>query len=157
MTGPRIRRAEPRRPPPVPPVTLWSCRLDLPYLRPPPSLSGNTRSHWRVRTADTRRVRDDVMRLAQAAGLHRLPFRVAHVAVELVWAPGDRRVRDADNLWPLLKVCCDALARRRADLIGLDLVPDDSPEWMTKLAPRIAGPPAVRGMWVVVTLQPRPR
>lgn len=125
-------------------------RLTLPYDRPPKSLVGNSRAHWRQRSADTRNVRGTVLTLAQAAGLHRVgPAR--HVTVELVWAPGDNRRRDADNLWPLLKVGCDALARGRRDWVGLDLVPDDTPEHMTKRAPRIEPPPA-RGMWLDVTV-----
>jgi crossover junction endodeoxyribonuclease RusA len=131
--------------------TSLRARLHLPYERPPKALAGNTRVHWRQRSADTQQVRSDVMRLAQQAGLHRLG-RLKHVTAELVWAPGDKRRRDADNLWPLLKVCCDALARGpRRDWVGLELVPDDTPEHMTKLAPRIEPPPA-KGMWLALTL-----
>lgn len=130
--------------------------LALPYDRPPAALHGNTRTHWRRRAADTRQVRADVHALATQAGLHRHAPDVEHVTVELVWAPGDRRHRDADNLWPMLKVGCDALARGRSDLVGLDLVPDDTPRHMTKLAPRIEPPPAEKGMWLVVTLHFRP-
>lgn len=130
------------------------CRLALPYSRPPASLWGNTRSHWRARSRDTAQVRADVVNVARAAGLHRLcDGRIEHVIAALTWAPGDRRVRDDDNLWPMAKVVFDAIARRRADLIGLDLVPDDSPEWMTKNAPRILPPPHEKGMWLDLTLR----
>jgi crossover junction endodeoxyribonuclease RusA len=132
----------------VPEHAAWrAVSLTLPYVRLPGALGGNTRAHWRQRSADTQRVRTDVLRLSQAAGLHRVgPVR--HVVVELVWAPGDRRRRDADNLWPLLKVACDAIARGpRKGWTGLDVVPDDTPEYMTKLAPRIAPPPE-KGMWL---------
>ncbi|MBW0088259.1 hypothetical protein I4I73_03390 [Pseudonocardia sp. KRD-184] len=128
-------------------------RLDLPYKRPPAALVGNSRAHWRRRSADTKQVRADVLRLAQAAGLHRLDRPVEHVTVTLTWAPGDRRRRDADNLWPLLKACCDALARGRQDWVGLDLVPDDTPTWMEKRAPRIEPPPTAAGMWLDVGLR----
>jgi crossover junction endodeoxyribonuclease RusA len=131
-------------------VASFRAKLYLPYGRPPKSLVGNSRAHWRRRSADTQQVRSDVMRLAQNAGLHRLG-PIEHIAVELVWAPGDRRRRDADNLWPLLKASCDALARGRRDWIGLDLVPDDTPAFMEKLAPRIEPPPA-KGMWLLLTL-----
>lgn len=128
------------------------CTLVLPYMRPPKSLVGNTRVHWRQRSADTNMVRNDVMLLARAAHLHRIDG-IRHVTVELVWAPGDRRRRDADNLWPLLKVACDALARGpRPDWVGLELVPDDTPDWFTKLAPRIEPPPAKPGMRLIVGL-----
>lgn len=122
-------------------------QLELPYPRPPKALVGNSRAHWRQRSADTAQVRTTVLLLAKQAGI---PVST-HLTVELVWAPGDRRRRDADNLWPMLKVCCDALARGpRRDWIGLELVPDDTPEHMTKLTPRIEAPPA-RGMWLTVT------
>jgi crossover junction endodeoxyribonuclease RusA len=127
------------------------CTLVLPYKTPPKGLYANVRTHWRRRSADTLQVRADVTNLAKAAHLHRVDG-VRFVTVELVWAPGDRRRRDADNLWPLLKVICDALARQRADLVGLDLVPDDTAEFMQKLAPRIEPPPAKPGMFVHIGL-----
>ena len=98
-------------------------------------------------------VRSTVALLARQAGIP----KAEHLTVELVWAPGDRRRRDADNLWPLLKSACDALARGRADWVGLDLVADDTPRFMTKLAPRIAGPEESpqRGMWLFVTVGAR--
>lgn len=132
--------------------TSAACTLVLPYQRPPKSLVGNSRHHWRQRSADTQQVRADVMQLAKAAHLHQIDG-IRHVTAELVWAPGDRRRRDADNLWPLLKVCCDALARGpRRDWVGLELVPDDTPEHMTKMAPRIDPPPAKPGMRLVLRL-----
>lgn len=133
-------------------ITGARFRLHLPYESPPAALVGNSRAHWRRRSADTKQVRGDVLRLAQAADLHQLARPVEHVTVGLTWAPGDRRRRDADNLWPLLKVCCDALARGRKDWVGLDLVPDDTPTYMDKLAPRIEPPPA-HGMWLDITLR----
>lgn len=86
----------------------------------------------------------------------------AHLTVELVWVPEHaNRRRDADNLWPLLKVVCDALARgpikRARHGPGLDLVPDDTPEYMTKLAPRIATPAEHEpGLWLHLTATPAP-
>jgi len=129
-----------------------SVRLTLPYDRPPKALVGNTRVHWRQRSADTKQVRADVMRLAQAAKLHQLKARIEHITVALTWAPGDHRRRDADNLWPLLKACCDALAKGRRDWVGLELVPDDTPHWMDKRAPVIAPPPD-KGMWLDLSIR----
>ncbi len=124
-------------------------RLRLPYAKPPRGLSGNSRVHWSVKARSTRQVREDVTVLARAAGLHRYqPGEVTHVRAQLVWAPGDMRKRDPDNLWPLAKVIFDGIARGRADLVGIDLVPDDSPEWMTKHESMILPPPAPAGMWV---------
>ena len=87
-----------------------------------------------------------------------------HLEVLLTWAPGDRRRRDSDNMWPMLKACCDGLARgKHTDkntghntLIGLDLVPDDTPQWMTKHAPRIITPDdcAAKGMWLDIWAVP---
>lgn len=129
-----------------------SVRLDLPYERPPKALWGNTRKHWRRRSADTKQVRGDVLALATAAGLHRLTAPVAHVAVTLTWAPGDHRRRDEDNLFPLLKACCDALARGpRRDWVGLEIVPDDTRQWMAK-TPQILPPPTPKGMWLDITI-----
>lgn len=130
------------------------CRLDLPYERPPASLWANTRSHWRRRSAETAKLRADVLLVARSAGLHRwCEGQVRHVTAALVWAPGDRRRRDEDNLAPMQKVCCDALARGpRRDWIGLELVPDDTREHFTKLAPRIDPPPA-KGMWLELLLE----
>jgi crossover junction endodeoxyribonuclease RusA len=139
--------------------TSGRCTLTLPYERPPAALVANGRPNRYVRARETRMVRGDVTNLARAAGLHRIRG-IRHVTVCLVWAPGDRRRRDEDNLYPLLKVCCDALARGpRRDWIGLELVPDDTPEHMTKLAPRIEPPPAPRGLRLEVALdlgQPEP-
>ena len=132
--------------------TLVTYRLTLPYDRPPAALTANTRAHWRARSRDTRQVRSDVVRLAQQAGMHRLDLPVEHVEAGLVWAPGDHRRRDEDNLYPLAKACFDAIARGpRAGWVGLDLVPDDTPEWFTKRMPRIEPPPA-KGMWLDVIL-----
>lgn len=130
-------------------------RLRLPYPRPPRGLAGNARVHWSVKARDTRQVRSDVVNLAKAAGLHRYqPGEVEHVTLQLVWAPGDRRRRDEDNLNPLVKVVADALARGpRADWVGLDVVPDDTPEYMTRHRPLILAPPAPAGMWVDLRLR----
>jgi crossover junction endodeoxyribonuclease RusA len=124
--------------------------LALPYAGPPPGLSANYRGHWRPKHEATAQLRRDVYFIARQAGLHLLTD-VKHVTVELVWNPGTRRRRDADNIYPFLKAAADGLARGRRDWVGLDLVPDDSPEYMTKLAPRIVyGPRERRGMWLNV-------
>lgn len=130
-------------------------RLSLPYDRPPESLWGNSRSHWRRRSKDTLILRSTVQLVARSAGLHRwCDGQVEHVTASLTWAPGDRRRRDVDNLWPFFKVICDGLARGpRKDWVGLELVPDDTPEWFTKNAPVIAPPPAEKGMWLALTIR----
>jgi len=124
--------------------------LPLPYDRPPKGLTANgSHGNYHAKAADTKRVRAAVTRLAAEAGIQ----PCAHLTVWLYWAPGDRRRRDADNLWPLLKVCCDALAKGpRKDWVGLELVPDDTPQYMTKRSPRILTPDETteRGLWLIV-------
>lgn len=135
-------------------------KLALPYDRPPKPLWGNARNaHWGERAKWSRIIRSDVMFLARQA---KIP-QSTHLDVLLSWAPGDLRKRDSDNLWPLLKACCDGLARGKrtlkpgaANFVGLDLVPDDTPQWMTKHAPLIMAPNEcpVKGMWLDIWAQP---
>lgn len=114
------------------------------------ALKGNARNaHYAQRSKATREVIDAVVAAATRAGLK--PCR--HLTVCLVWAPGDNRRADDDNLWTLLKVCCDALARGRSDLPGLRLVPDDTRQYMNKLAPRIERPPTSPGLWLEIQQQ----
>lgn len=111
-------------------------------------LQGNARNpHWSARAKATRTVIDTVVGLATKAGMR--PCR--HLTIQLVWAPGDNRHADEDNLWGLQKVVADGLARGpRKDLPGLRLVPDDDARWMTKLGPRIVRPPHPPGLRLLV-------
>lgn len=137
---------------------MTTYRLELPRYDTEPqprlvwsTLRGNSRpGHWSKRHRAVRRLITDVTWLAKAA---KVPAG-RHVTVRLTWAPGRRVRADADNLWPLLKTACDALARGRKDLPGLHLVPDDTPEYMTKHAPAIAYPPAEPGLWLDVEVTP---
>lgn len=132
-------------PPGVTPPSGEHHVLTLPWGRPLTTLTLNSRAHWAARARDTREVRQTVALLARSARLR----PCTHVTVQLRWAPGDNRRRDADNLAPMLKSAADALARGRSDWVGLDLVQDDIPAYMTKMAPLIVPPPA-RGMWLDV-------
>lgn len=116
-------------------------------------LTGNARTaHWSQRSTATKTVIAEVVKAAEHAGLQ--PCR--HLTVQLVWAPGNNRKADPDNLWPLLKVLADGLARGpRKDLLGLHLVPDDDAPWMTKLGPRIDRPPTPAGLWLEITMHTR--
>jgi crossover junction endodeoxyribonuclease RusA len=112
------------------------------------TLRANSRPHWSARHKRTKEVIDAVTRIATAAGLRPCSF----LDVALVWAPGSNVNADEDNLFPLLKVCCDALARGpRRDLPGLHLVPDDTSRYMRKV-PRIDWPPVPGGLWLEVTV-----
>jgi crossover junction endodeoxyribonuclease RusA len=112
-----------------------------------PPLTANDRLH---RMAEARRVRLVRECVAARATVARIPT-ATHLTVQLHYAPGDNRRRDADNLYPTFKAACDALARGpRRDWVGLELVPDDTPEHMTKLAPVIHPGPGVRRLWLTV-------
>jgi hypothetical protein len=108
-----------------------SWTLKLPYERPPKGLSANYRGHWAPKARSTAEVRALVVTLARAAGIPTM----GRMQVELVWVVTDNRKRDEDNAFPLLKVAADGLASDRG--VSAHLVPDDSPEWCVKIAPRI--------------------
>jgi crossover junction endodeoxyribonuclease RusA len=125
--------------------------VDVPMMRGKtgfvPPLTANNRLHRMVEAQRVRLVRGFVCAKAKAA---RIPTG-RHLTVQLHYAPGDNRRRDSDNLYPTFKAACDALARGpRRDWVGLELVPDDTPEHMTKLAPVIHPGPGVRRLWLTV-------
>ncbi|MCE0510865.1 hypothetical protein LVJ59_17595 [Microbacterium sp. KKR3/1] len=105
--------------------------LELPYERPPKGLSANYRGHWAPKAKSTAEVRALVVTLARNAAIPTM----GRMQVELVWVVTDNRKRDADNVFPLLKVAADGLASDRG--VSAHVVPDDSPEWCVKIAPRI--------------------
>ncbi|WP_420112737.1 hypothetical protein [Pseudactinotalea sp.] len=56
--------------------------------------------------------------------------------VELVWVVADRRRRDGgENLAPFLKAVIDGLAADKGT--SARLVPDDTPDYVTRVMPRI--------------------
>lgn len=123
--------------------------VEVPLLAGRPLLTGNDRKHWRSRATRTRRIRLGVYYEARRA--HIPP--AGHITVQLHYRPPDNRRRDADNLWPCLKAACDALARGpRRDWVGLEIVPDDTPEHMTKLAPIIHPANGEPRMWLTVEI-----
>lgn len=109
-------------------MTATMLRWDLPWTTPPISL--NDWEHYRVRARKVKEVRAAARILAMAA---HLPRDLPHVSVQLVYQPRDRRRRDEDNLVGTLKAICDGL-------IDYGITPDDTPEYMTKLMPRIDPP-----------------
>ena len=107
------------------------ARIELPYSKPP--LSMNDRTHWRAKARITAGVRRATKLLAKSANV---PTGLAHATGSLQYQPAATRKRDADNLVPVLKACCDGL-------VDHQLVEDDTPNFMTKLMPLIH--PAVKG------------
>lgn len=96
--------------------------IRLPYTKPPLSL--NDRKHWRAKAKITADIRRHVAEQSQA-----IPACSAS-EVWLHYVPRDGRRRDADNLVPILKACCDGL-------VDAGVVPDDTPELMRKHMPLI--------------------
>lgn len=120
-----------------------NVNIPLPYETPP--LSANQRLHWRRRADITAQVRSDAHTLVRVAGA---PRNCVHVAVSLHYAPARNGRRDADNLVPTLKALCDGL-------VDYGLVPDDTPQWMTKVMPVIE-PKSTTGrgrMWLELTIE----
>lgn len=107
------------------------ARVDLPYSKPP--LSMNDRQHWAAKARITAGVRTSTARLAKAASV---PTGLPHATVTLCYRPKANRKRDADNLVPVLKACCDGL-------VDHGLTADDTPDLMTKAMPVIH--PAIKG------------
>lgn len=105
--------------------------ITLPYTRPPSGLSANDRSHWATRARSIAMVRAQVKNLAYEAAIPHL----GRVQVEIIWVVNDRRRRDADNAAPFAKAIFDGLAADTG--VSAHIVPDDAPEYMTKLMPRI--------------------
>jgi len=123
----------------------------MPPLGPP--LTANMRLNP---YAEAARVRDIRTAVATAASVLRIP-KGSHITAQLHYRPVDgRSTVDEDNLAPTFKAACDALAKGRGKRhIGLELVPDDSPQWFTKLHPVIHDPvPGKPGLWLVVEVTP---
>lgn len=112
-----------------------------------PPLTANQRLHRMVEAKRVKLIREGV-----AVGARALKIPAAqHLVVQLHYRPGDNRKRDEDNLWPTQKAACDALARGpRKTWSGLDLVPDDTAAYMTKMAPTIHLGPGKRRLWLTV-------
>lgn len=114
-----------------------------------PPLTANQRLHHMAEAKRKRLVREGVMLAARAAGIP----KAEHLIVQLHYRPGDNRKRDEDNLWPTAKAAFDALARGpRRDWVGLELVPDDTAKYMTKLGPVIHPGPGKRRLWLTVEI-----
>lgn len=118
----------------------------LPWGTPP--LNANQRMHWRQKAAVVASVRRDTALLVRSANV---PRGLAHVDVSLHYAPRDARRRDADNLVPTLKACCDGI-------VDAHIVADDTPAEMTKHMP-VIHPKTGTGvgrLWLTIDTQEKP-
>lgn len=121
-------------PPPLPgldAVEYGRWTLMLPYETPP--LTANQRMHHMARHRHVKALRGTTTMLARAA---RIPELDA-CRVTLTWFVQTRHRRDADNVVPTLKAACDGL-------VDAGVVPDDTPDLMSKLMPVITHRPGVR-------------
>ena len=101
---------------------LWT--LVAPWPKPP--LSMNDRLHFRVKAKLVAQIRKDAYVITKAAGVPRL----RHATVAMIWTVPDRVRRDEENPLETGKPWFDGM-------IDAGVVPDDVPEWMTKLMPII--------------------
>jgi crossover junction endodeoxyribonuclease RusA len=135
-------------------LEYWRFPLPYPLYPEYPALQANLRGDRWSTNRDVQAVRGDVSRICRG-----IKPGAKHLTVHLCWRPRRYNGQDDDNLWPLMKACCDALARggRRPTLknrgmsIGLDLVPGDTRRHMTKMPPSVleTGP---AGMWLTVAV-----
>lgn len=93
---------------------------------PKPLDSMNARPHWAVRAKSTLRNREWATNAAVAALIPPLE----HCIVEMVWTVPTKTRRDEENPMYDFKAVCDGL-------VDAGVVPDDVPQYMTKLMPRI--------------------
>lgn len=117
----------------------------LPWTTPPLNLNDRY-PNPHAEAAAKAKVRRDAGWVLKAK---RIP-RAAHVTVQLTYQPRRRGRRDEDNIVATLKHVCDAL-------VDVGVVPDDTPEYMTKLMPTVVAPArsARTGrLWLVITPGP---
>lgn len=91
-----------------------------------PPLNMNDRMHYQVKARHTASIRTTAYLLARQAHIP----ACEHVEVAMVWTVPTRGRRDAENPVATLKPFCDGL-------VDAGVVPDDTPEFMTKLMPVI--------------------
>lgn len=110
-------------------------------------LTTNDRLHWRVKARYVAEIRESVAWRARQA--HIPPQE--HVTVQLHYAPGDARRRDAPNLVATSKPAVDAL-------VDAGVVPDDTARWVEELMPVLHVPTGVlhrvRSLWLTVEASP---
>lgn len=101
---------------------LRTRTVELPWSRPP--LTSNQRLHWAKRAKLTKQIRYATSVLFHTFG------PVNRCEVTMIWYVTDAKRRDVDNTVPTLKACCDGI-------IDAKILPDDTPNYMTKHMPQI--------------------
>ncbi len=131
------------------PVTVT---IELPWTRPLLSMNdrGWSKGAAMAKAAKIREIRETTVALAIHADL---PRGLPYVTVQLHYQPRDRRRRDTDNLLATGKPIFDGLAAGTKKAPGYGLVPDDTPEFMSKPEPIIHPPVKGEGgrMWLEIT------
>ena len=105
----------------------WLINLEL--TRAPAGLSANDRPNRWAKSRSTKQVRELL-----ATECAHIP-KQERISVQVTWVVGDRRRRDEDNLAPFTKAIYDGIGADKG--ISANVVPDDAPEFMVKLAPVI--------------------
>lgn len=133
------------------PTAAWL--LTVPLVIPgrnggqPRPLTTNDRLHFRPKARYVAAIREAVAWRAREA---KIPPQ-EHVTVQLHYAPGDARRRDAPNLVATSKPAVDAL-------VDAGVVPDDTARWVEELMPVLHVPAGglhrVRSLWLVVEASP---
>lgn len=103
-------------------TTTWT--IVLPYSKPPLTL--NDRRAWQAKWRADQAVKTTVGLMLRP---HRIP-PLTRCSVQLEYQPRDDRRRDTDNLLGTGKVIYDSI-------VQAGIVPDDTPQYMTKPEPRI--------------------
>ena len=122
------------------PTTVSTISIPLPWERPP--LTGNrTRGNPYARANEVRQAKDAAQWAIRACRVR----AIVGAEVTLHYRPKTRQRRDADGLFPTLKVVQDAL-------VAEGVLPDDSWVCVPSATCRIHEPDGEPRMWVELTV-----
>lgn len=112
----------------------------IPLSHNKPPLNANQKLHWARRAEIVKQLRTEafVRARSQKIGTH------DHITVQLVYKPKRNLRRDAGNLMPTHKAILDGL-------VDAGIVPDDTPQYVTEMMPRIEPADGKGTMWVEIT------
>lgn len=116
--------------------------LEYPWPRPPLTMNHRL-NRWKL--ADwVASIRETTAWLGDQAGIK----PGSHMTVQLHYAPGRKSTLDAHNLHLTTKCCVDGLARgNRRDWVGLEIVPNDTKQYVTIHEAEIHYPPTPGPRW----------